>query len=103
MAGKYPTPEEATSHYITGVEAKKDYYVDRCREGASKLGEWFGRVLPKVYEKVATLPEKTADVEENVKNRVVPIASLIKREAEAYRKEKARKVAEVARAIARPA
>lgn len=103
MAGKYPTPEAATSHYITGVEAKKEYYVERCREGADKLGDWFARVLPKIYERVATLPEKGADVRENVEKRVVPIATLIKKEAEAYRKDKARKVAEIAKAVARPA
>lgn len=86
--GKYPTPEEATNNYLTGVNASKDLWVNRCQQGSLLYRTWYSGFASVVYPIVAGLPEKTGDVSRDVMNRVVPVANAIKSLAISYRNTK---------------
>ncbi|MHC1628911.1 MAG: hypothetical protein ACXQTI_08790 [Candidatus Nezhaarchaeales archaeon] len=92
---KYPTPEEAKENYIKGVEVSRDIWVEKCRQGADDFYDWFIEFSNAVYPVVATLPSPVGKtIDQKIDERVKPVAKAISKIAEAYRKEKVRKVRE---------
>lgn len=89
---RYPTPEEAVSHFTTQVTSTEVQakWGSRAAEGAGKLGTWFSQLFPKMYSKIAALP---ADPRDPWLERSKPVGLLVKREAERYRKAKVRALA----------
>ena len=101
MGGKYPTPSEAVSHYIEGIELNVEKYEKHAKTiGARKLGEWFNKALPEIYRTVAGLPAKRGTIRTRILERAVPVAEKVSALAEEYRKGK---VAALASAVASPA
>lgn len=92
MGSKYPTPELAVSHFTTAVTTPEIQakWGTRAAEGAGKLGDWFTRLFPKMYSKIAALPAEPRDP---WLERSKPVGLLVKREAAAYRKAKVRALA----------
>lgn len=83
--GKYPSPFEAATRYITGVELSRDKWVQRAREGMTQYQAWFTGFANTVYPVIAGLPPKTGNVDVDIDNRVKPVARAIKSLAMSYR------------------
>jgi len=99
--GKYPTPEEAKEHYVTGVEDAKDKWVERCREGAEDYEVWFTGFASKIYPLITTLPDKASlpTIRDRLLKRSLPVAEAIHSLSVSYRKAKLRELAEKAKAL----
>ena len=91
--GKYPDPSEAKSNYVTGVQLAKEKYVQKSIAGADDFQTWFAGFASKIYPLIAGLPPKTGNVEEDVKNRVIPVARAIKELSQAYKATKLQEIA----------
>ena len=99
--GKYPTPEEAVTNFLQGVDAAVEVWAARTKAGAEKLQDYFEIVLPRVYAKVVELPAKTGSIRTNVLRRAVPIAEEVSEAAAEYRRRKFLKLRGLARATTR--
>jgi len=91
--GRYPTPDEVVAKYKRGIDYSKDKWADEAKAAADKdLFVWYSAFAAKIYDVVSGLPAKTGNVDEDVKNRVVPVARSIKELSRTYRSAKARAV-----------
>ena len=97
--GKYPTPEEAVTNFLQGVDAAVEVWAARTKAGAEKLQDYFEIVLPRVYAKVVDLPPKTGSIRTNVLRRAVPIAEEVSEAAAVYRSRKFARLRGLARTV----
>jgi len=95
--GKYPSPSEARRNFETGVELAKEKWVRKAKAGAKDYETWYTGFANEIYPIIATLPERTGDINENIDNRCKPIANAIHRLSLTYR---ATKLEELARKVA---
>jgi len=94
---KYPTPEEARRRFETGVEAAREKYVSRAREGADNYQLWFAGFAAKVYPVVAGLPDPEGlSIRDKYVLRGAPVGEAIHRLSLAYRKAKSKRAEEIA-------
>jgi hypothetical protein len=94
---KYPTPEEARARFESGVEAAREKYVMRAKEGADDFELWFAGFASKVYPLIATLPDPEGlTIEERYLKRGAPVGKTIHTLSLAYRKAKRERVAKIA-------
>jgi len=100
--GKYPTPEKARSRFESGVEAARDKWAARARDGAEDYQLWFTGFANTVYPIISGLPDKAGlSIEERVMRRALPVAQAIHRLSVTYQSTKIRKIAEaVAKTVA---
>ena len=84
---KYPSPEEATKNFLEAVKepATQRKWGARAAAGAEKLGDWFKRGLPAIYNVIASDDFQT---EEDPWERSRKVGMAVKDEAKEYRKEK---------------
>jgi hypothetical protein len=95
--GRYPTPDEVVAKYKRGVDYSKDKWAEEAKSAADKsLFVWYSAFAAKVYDLVSGLPAKTGNLEEDVKNRVIPIANAIHELSQRYRTARARAIKEKA-------
>jgi hypothetical protein len=94
---KYPTPEEAVSHFTASVTtpAIQTKWGTRAAEGASKLGKWFEMLFPDLYRTISELPLEPDDP---WLKRSKPVGQLIKKKAKEYRTEKLKALATLLKA-----
>ena len=84
---KYPTPEEAVRNFteaVSEVAIQKKWGKNAAR-GASKLGKYFKRALPAIYNVIAS--DKFQEAEDPWE-RSRMVGEKVKEEAKTYRKEK---------------
>ena len=105
MGKKYPTPSEARRNFEQGVELAKEKWAKRAKGGAKDYELWYTGFANEIYPLIATLPERTGDINENIDNRCKPVANAIHRLSVSYQSTKleelARKVAAVITPVAR--
>ena len=84
---KYPTPEQAVDNFVTEVSkaATQKKWGDRTAAGAEKLGDWFKRGLPAIYNVIASDDFQT---ETDPWERSRKVGTKVSEEAKEYRKEK---------------
>ena len=84
---KYPTPEEAVSNFLDAVKepATQRKWGSMCAKGATKLGKWFKRGLPAIYNVIASDKFQT---EEDPWERSKMVGTKVQEQAKEYRKEK---------------
>ena len=84
---KYPTPEEAVRNFTEAVSetATQKKWGKNAARGARKLGDYFKRALPAIYNVIASdkFQEETDPWE---RSRMV--GTEVSEQAKAYRKEK---------------
>ncbi len=74
---------------IANIQAKKDRWAERTIRGFQvNWANWMTYLEPQLRATVASLPQKTASVRENVMNRVVPVAELVQTVSRVYRQQK---------------
>jgi hypothetical protein len=74
---------------VRKIEASKDSWADATIQGFREgWAEWMSLLEPGLRTKIAGLPAKTTNIEENVKNRVTPIALYISETSQRYRNRK---------------
>ena len=84
---KYPTPEEAVRNFTEAVSdtATQKKWGKMAARGASKLGEWFEKGLPAIYNVVASDDFQT---EEDPWERSRMVGTKVADVAKDYRKTK---------------
>ena len=84
---KYPTPEEATKNFLDAVKepATQKKWGTRAAAGAGKLGEWFEKGLPAIYNVIASDDFQT---EEDPWERSRMVGTKVADVAKDYRKAK---------------
>jgi len=99
---KYPTPEEARRRFESGVEAAREKYVSRAREGADNFELWFAGFASNIYPLIAGLPDPEGlTIEEKYLRRGAPVGKAIHNLSLSYRKAKRERVARVAAEVAK--
>jgi len=100
--GKYPTPEKARARFESGVEAARDKWAARARDGAEDYQLWFTGFANTVYPIISGLPDKAGlSIEERVTKRALPVAQAIHKLSVTYQKTKIKQIAEaVAKTVA---
>lgn len=74
---------------VRKIEASKDSWAEATINGfRESWAEWMSLLEPGLRSKVASLPPKTTSIEDNVRNRVIPIASYISETSQRYRNRK---------------
>jgi hypothetical protein len=95
MAKGY-TVEEILSKRERGITGAGTKWEENALAGQDRYADWLRIWLPQVYSVVATLPSKEGKSTEKVLlERVAPVVNRTKRIAEAYRKDKVKRLVEL--------
>ena len=103
MGKKYPTPSEARRNFVQGIDLSKEKWATRAKQGADDYELWFTGFANELYPLIATLPERTGDINENIDNRCKPVAKAIHRLSVSYQRTKLEEITKKVAAVITPA
>ncbi len=74
-------PQAAVRKYESGIR-NVEAWLDQA---VSSWNEWYSFIYDDLANEIARLPEKSGNLEVDIRNRVVPIARFMRRKADQYK------------------